>query len=300
MKKILALILAAMLVLSCTVALATTTYDTDYGYTDGDQEAKAKGTNPGASKVEANNKTIETADVKWMDESSTNADMDVGVDVRYSKSDEKNQDHATAKTEMWLQVDATGQIDVTVPLVVVFQTNIDGGSATSPSAYRIINYSSANLCVTKIEVSAEAKATGTNPMTLKAYSTETLVQDEYKAQLTAKGQAGKKEGGTESVDLKFDMLTTKAYENPASRGGLFQLAKGDTDGKTGNTSDKYGTITDMEFAMSTGKLSFVTKQQDNGDIDYTKGVKLLTVTYTIAIDTQDAIGAAVTTTSLSN
>ncbi|MBR6525366.1 MAG: hypothetical protein IKT57_05290, partial [Clostridia bacterium] len=31
-----------------------------------------------------------------------------------------------AETELWLKVAATGQIDVTVPLVLVFQTNIEG------------------------------------------------------------------------------------------------------------------------------------------------------------------------------
>ena len=187
---------------------------------------------------------------------------------------------STPKTELWLQVDATGQIDVTVPLVLVFKTDIDGGVATSPDTYKITNNSTADLVVTQIATAVEANDAD-NPMTLVEYTTTDLARDQYKVQLTVPTGVVIGDEATNGWDLK-----TATHANNKVKGGLFELLK---DGSTRVIAD-----------MSTGELSFVTKRttdaagNDTG-LDTTKGVHLLTVTYTVAIDTSDAIGETITT-----
>jgi len=236
MKKFLALLMAVLMVLSCTVAFAE-----EY------EEAKI--------------------DVREADD-------------RYS-IDGKELD--TPKTELWLQVEATGQIDVTVPLVLVFQTTIDGGKATSPETYKITNNSTADLVVTKIATAVEAESDATNPMALVAY-TDTPQEDEYKVQLSVKEETVKGAGESGAWDL-YD----NEHARVAKQGGLFELKKAVPNGE--------GTDTRVIADMTTGKLSFVTLTTGEGSeekLDDTKGVHLLTVTYTVAIDTSDAIGETIT------
>lgn len=112
MKKILAIALALVLVLSC-FALADT----------------------------ANNATFKvTPGVTCTLDSDSNASVKSGK----------------VCTEVWLQVEAAGQIDVEVPLVLVFKTNIDGGVATIDSDYKMTNHSTADLAVIKVATVAEA------------------------------------------------------------------------------------------------------------------------------------------------
>lgn len=211
----------------------------------------------------------------------------------YTGSDVTSID--TPKTELWLQVDATGQIDVTVPLVLIFQTNIDGGTAQSPDTYKITNNSTADLVVTKIAVAVEPQVNNDpnsqdddNPMELVAY-TATPTEDQYKVQLSVNlNSDGVVLGNYTGNTGKWDLFTP-AYENLAKNGGLFELKKAAKNGA--------GTDTRVYADMSTGALSFVTKRiEDDTAVDTTKGVKLLTVTYTVAIDTSDAIGVDITTT----
>lgn len=212
-----------------------------------------------------------------------------GPDVQYATAKDHNEDTLnTPYTELWLMVDAEGQIDVTVPLVLVFKTDIDGGTATSPATYQITNNSSADLVVTNIDtVTNNVVDDNTNhPMVLKPYDTATLARDEYKVQLSVQqNSAGNNvvlgDGETGAWDLE-----TAAHENNKILGGLFELVK--------------DTSTRVYADMSTGKLSFITTREVDADgndagMDDTKGVHLLTVTYTVAIDTSDAIGEDVTT-----
>lgn len=196
----------------------------------------------------------------------------------------------TPYTELWLQVDASGQIDVTVPLVLVFKTDIDGGEAQSPATYMITNNSSADLVVTNIDTLTNnvVDANTNHPMVLKPYDTATLARDEYKVQLSVQKNSENNdvvlgEGETGVWDLE-----TAAHENNKILGGLFELVK--------------DTSTRVYADMETGKLSFITTRLVNGTgedaedagMDDTKGVHLLTVTYTVAIDTSDAIGTDIT------
>ena len=276
MKKTLAILLAVMMLLSTTAFATSASVDT---ITNG------------------------TAD--WFEDgenTDTNADIDVregSSAVRY-KDDAEYDIEGEMATEIWLQVEASGQIDVTVPLVLVFQTNIDGGDATSPDAYKITNYSTADLVVTKIATTlvAEDDTNNTQPMAMVAYSTTNLGEDQYAAQLSVDGGAvelGKDETGT--YDLYTDATeTTVLHEKDRTMGGLFEVKKATAAGDAVDTP--------ISVAMKTGKLSFVTSRnvddvKDDGaiedEMDTLKGVQLMTITYTVAIDTSDAIGETITT-----
>jgi hypothetical protein len=117
-------------------------------------------------------------------------------------------------------------------------------------------------------------------MTQVAYAESGLAKDTYGVQLSVKSNVNV---GTD-VSSPWD-LNTKKYENTASKGGLFELEKASSSGT--------GTDTLVDVAMSTGKLSFVTKRTAKDELDKTKGVQLLTITYTVAIDSKDAVGEVI-------
>lgn len=243
MKKFLSLLLAAVMVCSCAVALAAR-YD----------DPVADGTNA----------TLRTG----LEEAPFLVD--------YS---DKNNPTASQRTDLWIQVDAIGQIDATVPLVLVFKTNIDGGEATTGSNYGITNQSSADLVVTQIDTTEYAPEINdkNEKMTLVKYD-GTLNRDNYAVLLTTTA-----EKGTGASTTGWD-LYTKQYKNDKLQGGLFELKRGE--------------YTAIDASMKTGELSFVTSRKEgtgenagkDAGMDETKGVKLLTVAYTVAIDTSDAKG----------
>ncbi len=226
----------------------------------------------------------------------------------FSEENEYDEDGAAStgevNTEIWLQVVASGQIDVTVPLVIVFQTNIDGGSATSPSEYQIINYSTADLVVTKVSIETNSATKDredddtSHPMELVSYTTD-LARDQYKAQLSVATESVHASTGewdlftgdeNDNVDLDEDGF----YYISALEGGLIILPKCDYDSTSG---DKEGTSTDLTIEMATGALSFVTKHatvEEKDVLDVTKGVKLLNINYVVAIDTYTGIGDDIT------
>ena len=100
-----------------------------------------------------------------------------------------------------------------------------------------------------------------------------------------KGQSGE-------YDLKQETYTAERHQ-----GGIFELRKAE--------ADKYeeGTDTPIALTMKTGRLSFITSRvetpkTDEGQMDdamdNTKGIQLMTITYTVAIDTSDAYGEEIT------
>ena len=193
----------------------------------------------------------------------------------------------TGNTELWLQVDATGQIDVTVPLVLVFQTTIDGGEGIAPTDYMLTNSSTADVVVTNIAVADGTKNTtgNENPMTQVAYDADAeLGEDEYMIQLSVdSGKVINAEITTPAWDLK-----TTSHHADAIDGGLFVVEQPSTTATTQNE-------TPITVSMETGKLSFVTTRTADDTKDDNYGVHLLTVTYTVAIDTSNAIGSEITT-----
>lgn len=264
MKKVFALVLSLMMILCSVSALATEVAESD-------------------TIVNANGGEFEN-------------NVDVRGSIRY-RDDADNDISGEAATELWLQVEASGQIDVTVPLVLVFQTNIDGGAANSSDKYGIINHSSADLVVTKIKVTDVAA--NEEPDMTKVKWVETPVEDQYKAQLSVDAKAvpmGKQYAEQSDFDLYTKDLEDHAYTGERWQGGIFKLAK------AGKNDNENGTVTPIKLSMETGRLSFVTSRkakdensQLNDEMDTTKGVQLLTITYTVAIDTSDAYGEEITT-----
>lgn len=275
MKKFLSLILAAMLLMSCT-AFAT-----------------------GVSEVD----TI-TNGTKPTDWDGDTGDIDAYDNVNYG-DETKYDTNGKAATELWLQVDATGQIDVTVPLVLIFQTNIDGGTASTGTDYQITNNSSANLAVTKIEVvdkheTSSYTQTADNALAPKAFPTSgtALGVDEYAVKLTVSNPYLSTDNESNFVFDFFKNNSANTESLDKIKGGLFELEKAGSDGTSKTTK--------VDVTMQTGKLSFVTSRatttdgndtndtdaDDNG-LDSKKGVHLLTVTYTVAISTKDAVGESI-------
>jgi len=192
----------------------------------------------------------------------------------------------TPKTEVWLQVDASGQIDVTVPLVLVFKTDIDGGDAQEATNYKITNNNNNNLVVTDVvtaTVSTLEDTTIANPMSIVAY-TVNPGENQYKVKLTASATVG--------TITEFD-LAQASYTAPAKEGGLFAL------NRTANVTAATDTLITVD--MVTGKLNFVTSRSDDDKtMNPDKGIHLLTVTYTVAVNTSGAIGDDITTSPVTS
>jgi len=204
-----------------------------------------------------------------------NATLVPSVDKNYKATNATEL--GTPETQIWLQVAAEGQIDVTVPLVLVFKTNIDGGFAqTAKEAYKLTNNGTADLTVTKIV--AENETTHTNKMQLKAYPTnvaEFKATDNYAVKLS-------KSDGTLLLDANAGSNSGKA-----TAGGLLLLPKAVKE--TGK--DDVKTPVEVKVDMITGPLSFITKHDvstTEGDnvakLNEGYGAHVMTVTYTVAIN----------------
>lgn len=253
MKKFLSLLLAAMMLLSCTTAMAA--------WDD----------------VDPANDTI-TKDVT---PDISDADT-LTVHSTYTDSFDAKASEGKIGTEFWMQVAAQGQIDATVPLALVFSTNIDGGNATEATNYKITNNSSADLKVTNVVFTKAA----TTPMKLVQESTAIAdtAQDVFQGHLKVVDTTNA--GSQKTFDFASAEDTYASYEDKAANDhGLIVLKQAGT----GNTMASADTV--IEAYMNTSRLSFVTKQSNTtGSVDTTKGVQLMTVTYTLAIDDGAALG----------
>lgn len=194
-------------------------------------------------------------------------------------------------TELWLQVAADGQIDVTVPLVLIFSTNVDGGKATEANNYKIVNNNDrSSISVDKIEVK---KNNNNSHMTLvNSYNNgwNDTTRDQYYVTLTPSTTY------TGSDATANDVLETQVYDlytavnTPYSKNGeneksesLFRIGE--------NSSVK------LTANMVTTPLTFVTGITDEANDTYLnkgegeadaansgKGIELLTITYTVALE----------------
>lgn len=181
----------------------------------------------------------------------------------FEKVDEKS---AKQETDVWLQVEAAGQIDATVPLVVVFKTNIDGGKASAPTNYAIVNHSTANLAVVEIAAQAQGDVMGLVDYDATANLNDAAYKDKYMVQLAA---------GSGSWDLNKG-----PHKGNPVEGGLFEVLIDDADG------------TPITLDMSTGRLSFITGHVKDGEdqkLDETQGLKILQITYKVAISTKTGL-----------
>lgn len=175
---------------------------------------------------------------------------------------------AAQKTALWIRVDASGQINCTIPLVIVYKTNIDGGSATTAEdKYGITNYSTADLAVIGMKVETHAE----DDLIELVESYAPTAVDKYKGTVTV-AEKGTLPGYTKSLAaLKAE--DTKS----AAEGGLFKISK---------PADANGEFRSIALQVATSRLSFVTGL--NGE-----GVYLLDVHYTVGISTQNAEGTAI-------
>lgn len=193
----------------------------------------------------------------------------------------------SAATELWLQVDADGQIDVTVPLVLVFKTNIDGGVAKAATNYMITNNNNAPIVVTDVKVATGSLSSRPTTLELVDYGS-TLYEDDYMVKLTSKADIA----NVTEFDFYDSVNTADTYHKAASEGGLFKLNR--------DTENKAATTTVIEADMSTGSFSFVTTRGTNDEFVETNGVHLNTVTYTVAFDTSVEYGGTITTAAQGN
>lgn len=165
-----------------------------------------------------------------------------------------NTNVGAVKTDIYLMVKAVGQIDVTVPLILVFSTDVDGGTALAPGNYTITNNNkNSAVGVTKIEATDESN--GNYKMTLVASSALDSAaanneNDKYSVVLSS--------GSTQTYDLAA--LSTTAAE-PGTAWDGFNIQKSG--------------VVDMKPAMKTTALTFVTGED--------KYVKILNVKYTLGL-----------------
>lgn len=291
MKKFLAMLLAAMMLLSSVGALA-------------------------AIDPHENGAVI-SFDV---DTGTDNSELEVENDYtsRYKKEDWKQTDAAnsTVKTELWMQVDASGQIDVTVPLVLVFSTNIDGGKAQEAANYVIYNNNTRNsVAVDKIEVTNGADNT---QMTLQSKTTfnneKNLGTGDDKRNYyyvvfepeknTSDTSASSANGIGIAMDTKIHSGTQDTTDGPIYY-DLYNATTANPVGKTHyNTTDStavalmtigQGGSINLKPTMETTPLNFVTANFMEDAQQFAHGVHLLNVTYTVGLQYMDAQGRDIQT-----
>ena len=99
-----------------------------------------------------------------------------------------NVNTGKVETYIYLEVIAQGQIDVTVPLFLVFSTDVDGGKAKEPSNYKITNNNKDSAVgVTRIHVTPS----GTMELKVKNEFESAVgahAYDTYMVTLTASGE----------------------------------------------------------------------------------------------------------------
>lgn len=238
---------------------------------------------------------------------SNMSNVHTGTATQFKKDKVSNSTSAEQKTDVWLQVEASGTIDVTVPLVLVFKTNINGGNCDSPEEYKITNNSTAALKVTEVTITddyADVTANG-NPSNMEMvnalsanYDEYTLmmnVDDQYKTQnwTAAKNvhyatDTENGDGTTEFKKADDAKVYTIAKGGDAEGAGLWLIDKKKDDSNEGTSSR-------VTFTLATSKLSYVTHTAnteaiENDDEDTENGVKLFHVNYTVKIDDSNAVG----------
>lgn len=266
MKKFLSLLLAAMMLLSCASAMAT--------HVDDDTTTQ------------------------WME------NVYVGDQTLFSEVGGQNETSATQTTDVWLQVEASGQIDVTIPLVAVFKTDIDGGNETISDSYKIINYSSAPIAVTQVDIEDQNTNVTVNgkdsDMTMvetvnaanyDEYSLTMLPKDRYTTNpwSTAKNVKGDFTAATTNATTlaakqKYT-LTSNGYSQKEAKGLWLVERKGAVNDSNEKLDESY-----INLTLTTSPLSFVTKQKSNNNGNIENGIKLFTITYTVEIADDAPVG----------
>lgn len=224
----------------------------------------------------------------------------VGDQDDFVKAGTPDTTSASQSTDVWLQVEASGQIDVTVPLVVVFKTNIDGGSASTGNAYKIVNNSSAAIKVTEVKVQDQKTDVSGNGITSNMTMVSALPQadsatyDQYTLTMKPTDYYQNKNYFTtadgENVYTYFTDVGTASEQGTfvktadgVQTQGLWRIER--SDGAEGGSDESH-----INLTLSTSKLSFVTNQKSEDKPAVENGVKLFNVAYTVKIDDSTAVG----------
>lgn len=275
MKRILALLLAALMLLSCT-ALA--------------ESNPAPTFNP-----EKGKDAISFTPGSLTGNDDSNLDIKTGYISRHYQ---ENGTEGDVKTELWIQVEANGQIDVTVPLILVFSTNVDGGTATAATNYKIYNNNARNsIAVDKIVVENTGSAK-MNFVDSDAFDALDLNARDYYAvtmdPIVADGTATNK-GTDNSLDMKTYDHKTEVYD-------LFKaIGEEDTDyDESGADKTHVALMTlgqkgimNLNPTMKTTPLTFTTTQATDNAESAQIGVHLLNVTYTVALQYTSGQGGSI-------
>ena len=199
------------------------------------------------------------------------------------------------ETDVYVKVRATGgQIDATVPLIIVVSTDLSGTTkALTPQNYAIKSYSGVDLRVTNIGVTVSAPDASTGVEWALANHTALALSNAWDtdfetddAAMNAKlnvmtGNGAKNAIALSLKDLVLDVnndLTTiqnAAGSDPAAD-STFKIAKID------NTTPVQ--TLNLDLQVRTSKLNFVTYRDDADTANLAKGVHALKITYTIDAD----------------
>lgn len=235
MKKIIALVLAAMMLFSA-VAFAS---------------SQQESTEPTATP-----KPVTTFE-----------DKGLTYTYNYDKVTTSTDPAPSVNTQVWLQVKAEGQINVKVPLVLVFSTNMEGGTSTIADAYKITN-NNANNAVAIKGIKVTNDSSGQNILLKTATEFAAATDQDYNwFKVTMAPQA---------VDKEVKLNTADAWKTP-DMGAIMASELKITD------TDKYGIwlnrgqSVNMKPTMTTTAFNKVTAD------DPDKGVKVMTVTYTLGL-----------------
>ena len=295
MKKFLAMLLAVLMLLSSTAAMATETEeDTSAGGTDGSTTTIA------FNALANNNNSIAFTPGSSTDNDNSKLEIDSVHISRYTKEDWKATNSSdenaapTVKTELWMQVDASGQIDVTVPLVLVFSTNVDGGKATAASNYKIYNNNQRNsIAVDKIKVVNEDNSKTMSFWTEKYFNkniaTNPDSRDSYyvvlNPELVDTTAASANQETLNSLAMNTQLHVSKFDLRNAVKDIDAYDETSDPD-KALMTIGQGGSI-NLKPTMETTPLTFITEGYAATEGGYsdnaTTGIKLLTVTYTVGL-----------------
>lgn len=215
-----------------------------------------------------------------------------GEDDQHKSTFFKDVEKSTAyqQTAMWLRVANQGQINCTIPLVLIYDTNIDGGENTLSDDYKIVNNSTANIVVTKMEVLNSTQNINSNkPMKLvteNGLSSEKV--DAYYVSLSVPDARQHSTVKTTKWEMAEIVTTPTKGQSTSLAGGLFFIPK------TGGASGTNETV--ITVHVKTTPLSFITGLNDGDTQNKSRGVHLLDVKYTVAIDGFDAAGTTYGTT----
>lgn len=254
----------------------------------------------GAALATGNTSEIEVpapTDVPYEDYDPATGNATTADDMFIDKNGKSQQE-----TDIYVKVRATGgQIDATVPLIIVVSTDISGTTtALTPSNYGITSYSSVDLRVTNVAVTVSAPDASTNVEWVLANPTDLgFAATRWSGAAFAANDAAmntvlnsKTSNGAKNaialtlkglvLDAANDLTTIQnSAATDAAANTTFKIAKINP---TANDGTEIKQTLPLDLQVRTSKLNFVTYTDDTDTTRAAKGVHALKITYTIDAD----------------